>query len=79
MRFDVMYFSAFMSFVWFLEQIAINFQYGVKWMISITGTESVYCAVRTGCLYIIPFGILLERVNVRNFCCHTLTVYCNET
>ena len=35
------------------EQTAIISLYSINWLVCITETECVYCAVRTGCLYII--------------------------
>ena len=45
--------SVFMCFVWISEQTANVSLYSINWLVSITETESVYCAVRTGSLYII--------------------------
>jgi len=45
--------SVFMCFVWIWEQTAIIFLYNINWLVFITETECVYCAVRTGSLYII--------------------------
>ena len=42
-----------MCFVWIWEQTAIISLYSINWLVCITETESVYCAVRTGSLYII--------------------------
>ena len=42
-----------MCFVWIWEQTAIIFLYSINWLVCITETECVYCAVRTGSLYII--------------------------
>ena len=44
--------SVFMCFVWISEQTAIISLYSIDWLVFITETECVYCAVRTGCLYI---------------------------
>jgi len=43
----------FMCFVWIWEQTAIISLYSINWLVCITETESIYCAVRTGSLYII--------------------------
>ena len=43
--------SVFMCFVWISEQTAIISLYSINWLVFITETLSVYCAVRTGCLY----------------------------
>jgi hypothetical protein len=43
--------SVFMCFVWISQQTAIISLYNINWMICITEAQSVYCAVRTGCLY----------------------------
>jgi len=45
--------SVFMCFVWISEQTAIISLYNINWLVFITETECVYCAVRTGTLYII--------------------------
>ena len=42
--------SVFMCFVWISEQTAIISLYNINWLVFITETESVYCAVRTGSL-----------------------------
>ena len=43
--------SLFMCFVWIWEQTAIVSLYSINWLVFITETEYVYCAVRTGSLY----------------------------
>jgi hypothetical protein len=45
--------SVFMCFVWIWEQTAIISLYSINWLVFITETECIYCAVRTGSLYII--------------------------
>ena len=42
-----------MCFVWIWVQTAIISLYNINWLVFITETECVYCAVRTGSLYII--------------------------
>jgi len=42
-----------MCFMWISEQTAIISLYNINWLVFITELESVYCAVRTGSLYII--------------------------
>jgi hypothetical protein len=39
--------SVFMCFVWIAEQTAIISLYSINWLVCITETECVYCAVRT--------------------------------
>ena len=41
-----------MCFVWISEQTAIISLYNINWLVCVTETECVYCAVRTGCLSI---------------------------
>jgi hypothetical protein len=41
-----------MCFVWISEQTAIIFLYSINRLVFVTEWESVYCAVRTGSLYI---------------------------
>jgi len=45
--------SVFICFVWIWEQTVIISLYSINWLVCITETECVYCAVRTGSLYII--------------------------
>jgi hypothetical protein len=40
--------SVFMCFVWISEQTAIISLYSINWLVFITETECVYCAVRSG-------------------------------
>jgi hypothetical protein len=42
-----------MCFVWISEQTAIISLYSINWLVFITETECVYCAVRTESLYTI--------------------------
>ena len=42
--------SVFMSFVWIWDQTAIISLYSINWLVFITDTQCVYCAVRTGSL-----------------------------
>ena len=44
--------SVFMCFVWIWERTAIISLYSINWLVFITETECVYCAVRTGSLCI---------------------------
>ena len=44
--------TVFMCFVWISEQTAIISLYSINWLVFVTDTERVYCAVRT--LYIFP-------------------------
>jgi hypothetical protein len=44
-----------MCFVWIWEQTAIISLYSINWLVFITDMECVYCAVRTGSLYMIYF------------------------
>ena len=48
--------SVFMCFVWISEQTAIISLYNINWLVCITETVSVYCAVRTVSLYIYISG-----------------------
>ena len=52
----------FMCFVWIPEQTAIISLYIINWLVYITETECVYCAVRTGSLYIIEVNIRPQHV-----------------
>ena len=45
--------SVFLCFVWIWEQTAIISLYSINWLVFITETEFVYCAVRTESLYTI--------------------------
>jgi len=43
--------SVFMCFVWISGQRKVISQYSINWLVFITETGSVYCAIRTGSLY----------------------------
>jgi len=45
--------SVFVCFVWIWEQTAIISLYSINWLVCITETVSVYCAVRTGYLCVL--------------------------
>jgi len=51
-----------MCFVWIPEQTAIISLYNINWLVCITETESVYCAVRTEVLNTIPVNRLRRLV-----------------
>ena len=51
--------SVFMCFVWISEQTVIISLYRINWLVFITETECVYCAVRTEYLTKIWFQFLL--------------------
>ena len=51
--------AVFMCFVWISEQTAIISLYNSNWLVFITETECVYCAVRTGCLNVIQVNPIL--------------------
>jgi len=59
--------------VWISEQTAIISLYSINWLVFITETESVYCAVRAGSLYIIqnplkPSGhYMYHQFNIQQF------------
>ena len=47
-----------MCFVWISEQTAIISLYNINWLVFITETQCVYCAVRTGYLNIINVNLV---------------------
>ena len=51
-----------MCSVWISEQTAIISLYNINWLVCITETECVYCAVRTGYLNVIHFSFSLKEV-----------------
>ena len=55
--------SVFICFVWIWEQTAIISLYNINWLVFVIETEIVYCAVRTGYIYIyihtMPVNFLL--------------------
>ena len=76
-----------MCFVWIWEQTAIISQYSINWLVCIAETDSVYCVVRTGCLYIIQVMcfvwiweqtaiISLYNINYLVITAETESVYC---
>jgi hypothetical protein len=56
--------SVFMCFVWIWEQTAIISLYNINWLVFITETECVYCAVRTESLYINQVIWVCRTLNV---------------
>jgi hypothetical protein len=74
-RFDIQQFSTFcphsvfMCFVWISEQTAIISLYSINWLVFITETECVYCAVRTEYLLYAPSGL---TINNSTFCPHSV-------
>jgi hypothetical protein len=52
-----------MCFVRISEQTAIISLYSINWLAFITETECVYCAVRTGCLYIKQIRFVFKGLN----------------
>ena len=63
--------SVFMCFVWIWEQTAIISLYNITWLVCITKTECVYCAVRTGSIFV-SHKLRSLLITVRKLCstCH---------
>ena len=55
--------SVFMCFVWIWEQTSIIPLYSVDWLVFVTETECVYCAVRTECLHIIHLSLCFTSLH----------------
>ena len=77
--------TVFMCFVWISEQTAIISLYNINWLVCITETECVYCAVRTGYLKIFMCFVwiseqttIISLYNISWLVCITETkcVYC---
>jgi len=75
--------SVFMCFVWIWEQTATISLYNIKWLVFITETECVYCAVRstfyvlpTQCIYVfcVDLSINSDYFTVK----HYLVGFCNR-
>ena len=58
-----------MCFVWISEQTAIISLYSINWLVFITETESVYCAVRSEAKHYVPPDLTFTN---STFCPHTL-------
>ena len=56
----------FLCFVWISEQTAIVSLYNINWLVFVTETESVYCAVRTEHLNVVRFSLNRQMVTVRS-------------
>ena len=54
--------SVFMCFVWIWEQTAIISLYSINWLVFVTETECVYCAVRTLYLYTILISVYWPHI-----------------
>ena len=57
-----------MCFVWIWEKTAIISLYSINWLIFITETECVYCAVRAECLNIIRVNLSLRSAHTVHLC-----------
>ena len=53
--------SEFLCFVWISEQAAIISLYNINWVVCITETECVYCAIRTESLSVIHLKTIHHR------------------
>jgi hypothetical protein len=53
-----------LCFVWIWEQTAIISLYSINWLVFITETECVYCAVRTGSLSIIQVNLFCGLIDL---------------
>ena len=65
--------SVFMCFVWIWEQTAITSLYNINWLVFITETECVYCAVRTGYLntdQVNPAPFYQSSINITKYIIH---------
>jgi DNA-directed RNA polymerase subunit RPC12/RpoP len=60
--------SVFMCFVWISEQTVIISLYSITWLVFITETECVYCAVRTESLNITQSVKLAVHSTLRHVC-----------
>ena len=58
-----------MCFVWISEQTAIISLHNINWLVCITETECVYCAVQTRSLNVIQSNSLQSAQEVRNYAC----------
>ena len=52
--------TVFTCFVWISEQTVIISLYNINWLVCITETECVYCAVRTRCLNVNHLVLVLK-------------------
>jgi len=63
-----------MCFVWISEQTAIISLYSINWLVCITETECVYCAVRAESLNIIKVNLIFTGLGTS--LCWTLLFFC---
>ena len=68
--------TVFMCFVWISEQTAIISLYNINWLVFITQTQCVYCAVRTGSVNTLN-GILIRLKISNNMLTHSISPHCN--
>jgi hypothetical protein len=57
--------SVFMCFVWISEQTAIISLYSINWLVFVTETECVYCAVRSESLSKIDVKFILQGLSLQ--------------
>jgi len=63
--------TVFVCFVWISEQTAIISLYNINWLVFVTEMECVYCAVRTGSLYITQVAFAIQ-------CVHKIFIYISK-
>jgi len=68
--------TVFMCFVWISEQTAIISLYNINWLVFVTQTEIVYCAVRTVYFCTIQFNLAVGMLNEAHCClCANLPLF----
>jgi len=69
--------SVFMCFVWISEQTAIISLYSINWLVCITETQCVYCAVRTGYIYENYFHIIKSIFQIMRLYMKDKSTFCS--
>ena len=75
--------TVFVCFVWISEHTAIISLYNINWLVFITETECVYCAVRAGYLNVInsPWSqsvMFYKILHFQEISGASVAVFCNE-
>ena len=69
--------SVLMCFVWIWEQTVIISLYSINWLVFITKMDCVYCAVQTGCLWIVHLNFCLWRFSCSFYTCPHIEIHTN--
>jgi hypothetical protein len=71
--------AVYLCFVWIWEQTAIISLYSINWLVFVTETENVYCAVRSAHSVFVCFAWIWEPTAIISLYSFNLLVFITET